>query len=65
MVASHGTMGWSSTGAQKAKALEDANTYCKQQAKEVEPIADRETDRGFGKIALNFAASLPANKPAS
>jgi hypothetical protein len=38
-------------GAQKAKALEDANDYCKQQNKEVETITDRETDSGFGKIA--------------
>jgi hypothetical protein len=28
MVASHGTMGWSSGPAQKAKAFEIANAYC-------------------------------------
>jgi len=29
MVASHGTMGYSSAGAQKAKAYEYANDFCK------------------------------------
>lgn len=51
LVASHGTMGWSSAGAQKAKALQDAASYCKSQAKEFEMLSDRETDSGFGKIA--------------
>jgi hypothetical protein len=51
MVANHGTMGWSSAGAQKAKAYEDANNFCKQKGKEVETINERETDSGFGKIA--------------
>jgi hypothetical protein len=51
MVASHGTMGWSSAGAQMAKALEDANAYWATLGKEVEMISDRETDSGFGKIA--------------
>jgi hypothetical protein len=30
MVAAHGTMGWSSGPAQKAKAFEEAGAYCKQ-----------------------------------
>ena len=65
MVASHGTMGWSSAGAQKAKALEDANNYCKNQGKEVETISDRETDSGFGKIAsaeVEVRCVAPAGK---
>jgi hypothetical protein len=65
MVASHGTMGWSSAGAQKAKAFEDANNYCKQQGKEVQTISNRETDSGFGKIAsaeIEFRCVAPASK---
>jgi hypothetical protein len=65
MVASHGTMGWSSAGAQKAKAFEDANNYCKQQGKVVETISNRETDSGFGKIAsaeIEFRCVAPASK---
>jgi hypothetical protein len=51
MVASHGTMGYSSAGAQKAKAYEYANDFCKEKGKEVETVSDQETDSGFGKIA--------------
>jgi hypothetical protein len=51
MIASHGTMGWSSAGAQKAIAYQDANSYCAKQGKVVQTISDRETDSGFGKIA--------------
>jgi hypothetical protein len=51
MIANHGTMSWSSAGAQKAKAFEQANAFCKSKAKEVETINERETDSGFGKIA--------------
>lgn len=51
MIANHGTMGWSSAGAQKAKAYEDANAFCAKQSKTVETITERETDSGFGKIA--------------
>ncbi len=64
MVASHGTMGWSSAGAQKAKALEDANAYCGKLGKEVEIVNDRETDSGFGRIAsaeIEFRCVTPAS----
>jgi hypothetical protein len=62
MIANHGTMGWSSAGAQKANAYEDANNYCKQKGKEIETISERETDSGFGKIAsaeLEFRCVVP------
>lgn len=51
MVANHGTMGWSSAGAQKAKAFETANAFCTTKGKEVEAVSEHETDSGFGKIA--------------
>lgn len=51
MVANHGTMGWSSAGAQKAKAYEEADAFCKSKNKDVETINEHETDSGFGKIA--------------
>jgi hypothetical protein len=51
MVASHGTMGWSSGPAQKAKAFEEAGSYCKGLGKEFQPIKSDETASGFGKIA--------------
>jgi hypothetical protein len=51
MVANHGTMGWSSAGAQKAKAYEQANAFCKAKNKEVETVSEHVTDSGFGKIA--------------
>ena len=51
MVASHGTMGWSSGPAQKAKAFEEANDYCKKLGREMQPINSSETESGFGKIA--------------
>lgn len=51
MVASHGTMGWSSGPAQKAKAFEEANDYCKKLGKQMEPISTSEQAGGFGKIA--------------
>ena len=51
MIANHGTMGWSSAGAQKAKAYETANAFCKEKGKEVATVNERETDSGFGKIA--------------
>ena len=44
MVASHGTMGYSSAGAQKAKAYEYANDFCKAKDREVQTVSDRETD---------------------
>jgi hypothetical protein len=51
MVATHGTMGWSSGGAQKAKAFEQADAFCKSKGKGVETISQNQTEGGFGKIA--------------
>lgn len=51
MVASHGTMGWSSGPAQKAKAFQSAQTYCENIGKELETISSDEKPSGFGKIA--------------
>jgi hypothetical protein len=51
MVASHGTMGWSSGPAQKAKAFEEASDYCNRMGKQMTSIDSNETERGFGKIA--------------
>jgi hypothetical protein len=51
MIASHGVMGWSSGPAQKAKAFEEADDYCKKLGKQMQPINSSETDGGFGKIA--------------
>ena len=51
MAASHGVMGWSSGGAQKAKALQKADAFCKSLGKQLQPIGTNETPGGFGKIA--------------
>ena len=51
LIASHGTMGWSSGGAQKAKAFKEASDYCKKLGKQMHPINASETAGGFGKIA--------------
>ena len=52
MVASHGVMGWSSGGAQKAKAFKEADAFCKSLGKQLQPISTNETPGGgFGKIA--------------
>ena len=51
MIASHSTMGWSSGGAQKAKAFQEANDSCKNLGKQMQPINTNETAGGFGKIA--------------
>lgn len=51
MVASHGTMGWSSGSAQKAKAFQAADEYCNSLGKQVESIRSSETPSGFGQIA--------------
>ena len=52
MVASHGVMGWSSGGAQKAKAFQKADAFCKSLGKHLLPISTNETPGGgFGKIA--------------
>lgn len=51
MVASHGVMGWSSGPAQKAKAFQEADAYCKSLGKQPKSISANETPSGFGKIA--------------
>ncbi len=51
MIASHGTMGWSSGGAQKAKAFQEANAFCQSKGKEVETVNQNQSEGGFGKIA--------------
>ncbi len=52
LIADHGTMGWSSAGAQKAKAYQQANDFCKSKGgAEVEALSEHTTDSGFGKIA--------------
>ena len=51
LLASHGTMGWSSSGAQKAKVFQDATEFCKNKGKQFEMINTRQVDGGFGKIA--------------
>jgi len=52
MVAAHGTMGWSSGPAQKAKAFEEAAAYCKQSGKQLETIDATDTGAGgFGKVS--------------
>ena len=51
MVASHGTMGWSSGSAQKAKALQQAEAFCASVGKQMEVTSTAETPSGFGKIA--------------
>ena len=52
MVASHGTMGWSSGGAQKAQAFTQANEFCQKMGKVVEVISTSDSGNGgFGKIS--------------
>jgi hypothetical protein len=52
MIAAHGTMGWSSGPAQKAKAFEEASAYCKQSGKELETISATDSGAGvYGKIS--------------
>jgi hypothetical protein len=52
MIAAHGTMGWSSGPAQKAKAFEEAAAYCKQSGKHLETIDATDTGAGtWGKIS--------------
>ncbi len=51
LIATHGTMGWSSAGAQKAKAYEQANDFCKTKGGEVQTVNENTTDSGFGRIA--------------
>jgi hypothetical protein len=51
MVASHGTMGWSSGPAQKAKAYQKATDFCRTKGLQLHAVADHEEPGGFGKIA--------------
>jgi hypothetical protein len=52
MIAAHGTMGWSSGPAQKAKAFEEAEAYCKQSGKDLQTIEASDTGAGaYGKIS--------------
>ncbi|MFM9437407.1 hypothetical protein ACFDR9_004494 [Janthinobacterium sp. CG_23.3] len=51
MIATHGVMGHSSAGMQKAEAFRQASDYCKTLGKELQPINTGETQGGFGKIA--------------
>lgn len=51
MVASHGAMGWSSGPAQKAKAFEEADAYCKSRGLVFQAIRSSDTPSGFGKVA--------------
>jgi hypothetical protein len=46
LVAAHGTMGWSSGPAQKAKAFEEAAAYCKESGKELLKVFDQEPSCG-------------------
>lgn len=58
MVASHGTMGWSSGPAQKAAAMEEAGNYCANMGKVLQVTSATDTGNGeFGKISsgeVNF-----------
>jgi hypothetical protein len=52
MIATHGTMGWSSGGAQKAQAYTQANEFCAGEGKVVEVISASDSGNGgFGKIS--------------
>ena len=51
MIATHGSMGGSSAGEQKARAFDEANAYCRGLGKELEPTNVTETDSGLAKIA--------------
>lgn len=65
MVAAHGTMGWSSGPAQKAKAFEEAAAYCKQSGKQLETISATDNGAGiYGKISsaeVNFRCVTPSS----
>lgn len=51
MIATHGSMGASSAGEQKAKAFDAASAYCRGLGKELETTDVAETDSGLVKIA--------------
>lgn len=64
MVASHGTMGWSSGPAQKAVAFEKADAYCKERGKAVQVIKASDSGSGeYGKISsgeVDFKCVAPS-----
>jgi hypothetical protein len=51
LIANRGVMGWSSAGAQKAKAYQQANDFCAKQGKEVEALNEHGNEGGYGRIA--------------
>lgn len=63
LLAGHGTMGWSSGGAQRAKVIQQAGDYCRERNKRLEIIESRDTGTGgFGKIAsgeVEFRCAAP------
>ena len=65
MVASHGVMGWSSGAAQKAKAFQEADAFCKSLGKQLQTISTNETaGGGFGQIAageVHFRCLKPSD----
>lgn len=64
IVAAHGVMGWSSGGAQKAKAYQDADEYCKRLGKVMLQVRASEEPGGFGKIAsgeVEFRCLIPGD----
>lgn len=64
MVASHGTMGWSSGSAQKAKAIQQAGEFCQARGRQVQIIEARETAQsGFGQIAAGEVQFRCVPKP--
>jgi hypothetical protein len=67
MIAAHGTMGWSSGPAQKAKAFEEASAYCKESGKVIETIDATDTGAGtWGKISsaeVHFRCVDRRNQP--
>lgn len=64
MVASHGTMGWSSGPAQKAAAFKKADAYCEERVKAVQVIKASDSGSGeFGKISsgdVDFKCVAPS-----
>ena len=52
LVANSGTMGWSSGGQQKAKALQKAEDFCNRKGEKLEVIRSYDSGAGgFGRIS--------------
>jgi hypothetical protein len=51
MVEGHEGMGWSSGGAQKVRAFQKADAFCKSLGKQLQPIKTEETPGGFAELA--------------